>query len=993
MYSRKKYFVLGLAMASGSAALSAESPAIVEDEGVMELAEVTVTGSRIMTTTGFTAPTPLTVMGAEDMQALGISNVGEALNTIPSFSPTVTLSTQGFGGIGAVFADLRGLGASRNLVLLDSRRIVPTNVSGNVDLNLIPSNMILRSEVVTGGASAAYGSDAVAGVTNILLDSRMTGMRAHLDAGMAEEGDAESHSAGIAGGMAFAGGRGHVVAGAEYADSGNVGDQYQRAWSAQEVLRIPNIGVAGEPFNILARDVHNANASVGGYVRNLLGPTGTSVPPAADPLRGNAFNPDATLSPWIPGAYSFASPFQVGGSGHGENVYIGANSLNMVSPLTRFSVHTHVEYEVTDRIDAFAEVTYAGAEASNPGGQFRAEAYTIRIDNPYLSDALRTQLLSGGYSGFVLGRNGDDFGTARTHNERNTLRLATGLRGSLPSGLGWDGYYQYGRTESENRVTNNRIGKSPTADPMFNHFAMGVDAVTGPGGEPMCRIVAEAIRGGTPVQPGEPGYGCQPINLLGRDNFSTEAKDWAYGTSSQDTTLQQHAFGANLSRDVLNLWAGPLAMAAGVEWRRDSANATADEISARDGWFVGVGQNVDATMKVAEGYVEGALPLIDGAQRLDLNAAYRHARYDVSGMLFPTSGGPATASDSDFNADTWKVGLTYQPMPELRLRATRSRDIRAPNISELFGARVRGFSTTVDHARAENIPLALVLGGGNPGLVPETADTWTAGFVLTPDLGAHRLRLALDYYSIEIDGAIGTIGSQTIMDRCYLQGATELCPLIRRLPPQAGETVGALDYIENTLQNINQFKTRGIDLESDYRIGLGWADLNLRLLGTYVIDYIIRDSAGTTERAGQTGWGVGQAAGVADLVLDGFVTLSRGPWTATLQARHIGSGINNPLHIGPDDARFADIVAEGMANPLYTSTTNDNTVGSVTYFNLNGTWDLRSAGPRPGIQLYARIANLMDRNPPLSHTINSPTNQRYFDVIGRAYKIGARVNF
>src|SRR5690606_15058415 len=120
---------------------------------------------------------------------------------------------------------------------------------------------------------------------------------------------------------------------------------------------------------------------------------------------------------------------------------------------------------------------------------------------------------------------------------------------------------------------------------------------------------------------------------------------------------------------------------------------------------------------------------------------------------------------------------------------------------------------------------------------------------------------------------------------------------------------------------------------------------------------------------------------------------SRGPWTATLQARHIGSGINNPLQIGPDDARFADIVAQGMANPLYTSTTNDNTIGSVTYFNLNGTWDLRKAGSRPDIQLYARIANLFDRDPPLSHTINSPTNQRYFDVIGRAYKVGARVRF
>jgi iron complex outermembrane receptor protein len=992
MHGRDKYLVLGLAIASGTVALSAEPPATTPEDPT-ELAEITVTGSRIVTTTGFTAPTPLTVMGVEEMQTLGISNVGEALNTIPSFSPTVTLSTQGFGGIGATFADLRGLGASRNLVLLDGRRVVPTNVSGNVDLNLIPSNMILRSEVVTGGASAAYGSDAVAGVTNILLDSRMNGMRAHIDGGVAEEGDAESFSMGIAGGMPFAGGRGHVVAGAEFADSNKVGDQYERDWSALEVMRIPNIAVPGEAFNILARDVHNANASVGGYIRNLLGPTGTAVPAAADPLRGNSFNPDGSLSPWIPGAYSVGSPFQVGGSGHGENVYIGAGSVNMVSPLTRFSLHTHVDYQLSDRTEAFAEATYAGAEATNPGGQFRAEAFTIRVDNPFIPDALRTELESGGYTGFVLGRNGDDFGTARTTNKRSTLRLATGLRGSVQSGMAWDAYYQYGRTESENRVANNRIGKSPTADPLYNNFAMGVDAVTGPGGEPMCRIVADAILAGTPLQPGQPGYGCQPINLLGRDNFSAEAKEWAYGTSSQDTTLQQHAFGANISREVLNLWAGPLAMAAGVEWRRDSADATADPISARDGWFVGVGQNVDATMKVAEGYVEAALPLISGAQRLDLNGAFRHARYDVSGKLFPTDGGAPTASDSDFDANTWKVGLTYQPISELRLRATRSRDIRAPNISELFGSRVRGFSTTVDHGRAENIPLALVLGGGNPGLVPETADTWTAGVVLTPDLGRHRLRVALDYYSIEIDGAIGTIGSQTIMDRCYLQGATELCPLIHRLPPQAGETLGALDYIENTLQNINQFETRGIDLETDYRVSLGWADLNLRLLGTYVIDYIIRDSAGTTERAGQTGWGVGQAAGVADLVLDGFVSLSRGPWTATLQARHIGSGINNPLQIGPDDARFADIVAQGMANPLYTSTTNDNTIGSVTYFNLNGTWDLRKAGSRPDIQLYARIANLFDRDPPLSHTINSPTNQRYFDVIGRAYKVGARVRF
>lgn len=956
------------------------------------LAEVTVTGSRIATASGFTAPTPLTVMGAQEMQTLGISNVGEALNTIPAFSPTTTPNTQGFGGIGATFADLRGLGASRNLVLLDGRRVVPTNVSGNVDLNLIPSMMIQRSEVVTGGASAAYGSDAVAGVTNILLDTRMTGVRAQLDVGVAEEGDVDTRSASIMGGTPFADGRGHVVAGVEYAHSGRLGDQYQRGWSAKEVQRIPNIARPGEAFNILAHDVHNANASVGGYIRNLIGPGG-AVPAASDPLRGNSFNPDGTLSPWVPGLYSVGSPFQVGGSGHGENVYIGAGSVNMVSPLTRFSVHTHVDFEFSDRLEWFGEATYAGAEAKNPAGQFRAEAYTISADNPFIPADVAAVLQAGGYTGFVLGRNGDDFGTAVTNNERSTLRLATGLKGTFGDGWSWDGYYQYGRTEVENRVENNRIGKSPLADPLVNNFALGVDAVTGPNGQPMCRVVANAILAGTPLQAGQPGFGCEPINLFGRNNFSQAAKDWSYGTSSQDTTIQQHAIGANLSGDVVDLWAGPLAMAIGVELRRDTADAVADPISARDGWFVGVGQNVDAEMEVKEGYVEGALPLIGGERRLDLNGAFRHTTYDVDGLLFPTSGGAPTASSSSFDANTWKVGLTFQAFEQVRLRATRSRDIRAPNISELFGARVRGFSTTVDHARGENVPLALVLGGGNPNLVPETADTWTAGVVFTPSWGDNRLRIALDYYDISIDGAIGTIGSQTIMDRCYTQGATDLCPLIHRLPAGPGETVGALDYIENTLQNINQFQTRGIDFESDYRVPMAGGNLNLRLLGTYVLDYINRDSAGTTDRAGQTGWGVGQAAGVADLILDGFVSFNRGPWTATLQARYINKGFNNALHIGPDDPRFADIIAQGASHPLYTSTTNDNTVGSVTYFHLNGSYDIRSAGDKPGIQLFGRVANLLDRDPPLTHTVNSPTNQRYFDPIGRAYKVGVRVNF
>ena len=959
------------------------------------LEEITVTGTRI-TRSGFSTPTPVTMLDDERMERLGISNVGAALNQLPSFNPSTTLSTQGFGGSGATFADLRGLGAQRNLVLINGRRVVPTTVSGNVDLNLVPSMMVGRSEVVTGGASAAYGSDAVAGVTNIILKTDLVGFESEVSYGQAETEDNETFIMSFAAGTDFADGRGHVVVGYEYADSDGVGDQYERDWGRREVMRIPNIGTPGLPFNMLVENVHNANGTVGGYIRGVTDASGQTLSPSADPLSGLSFNPDGSATPWVAGDFAQGSPFQVGGSGDGRNVYLGGGT-SLVSPLERFSLYAHADYEISPSLNAFLEGSYSGAEATNPAGQVRNEAIFISADNPFIPPAIHRQLVNAGladFSGFTIGRNGDDLGTAVSVNERNTLRLTAGLDGVFGADWSWDAYYQYGRTNSETRVSNNRIGKTSTSDPEINNFAMAVDAVTGPNGAPMCRVVATALMAGAPLQEGDPGFGCTPLNLLGENNFSSQGKDYAFGASTSDQEVEQHVFAVNLSGDVAQLWAGPLTLATGGEYRRDSADGVADPISQLDGWFVGVGQNVDAQIDVTEAYLEGVMPLLSGEQTLDLNGAVRTTRYDIEGTNFPTDGSAPTQNESSLDATTWKVGLSYQPLDSLRLRATRSRDIRAPSINELFGARTRGFSTTTDHGRGETVPLQPVLGGGNANLDSEEADTWTAGIVLEPGGWLENLRVSLDYYDIQISNAIGTIGSQNIVDRCYLDNVAEMCELIIR-QPMPGDGLGSIDYIENTLQNINELTTSGLDLEIDYFLPLGGlGDFNFRLLGNYVFDYITVDSGGETDRAGQTGWAVGSSPGVADLVLDGLITWSKGPLTTTLHGRFIDEGVNNVTHIGPDDPNFNRIVAEGLANPLYTSTTNDNKVPSRLYLDLNASYDLlEQPDGSYRLQLFGRIANLSDKDPPQVHTVNSSTNQRYFDVIGRAYKVGLRYRF
>ncbi|MEO6340262.1 MAG: TonB-dependent receptor plug domain-containing protein, partial [Caulobacteraceae bacterium] len=365
--------------------------------------EIVVTGSRIVRS-GFTAPTPVTVLGADRLEKLGITNIGDALNTLPAFRGTASPQTSNIQPANAGFrlADLRGIGTARTLVLVDGHRFVPTTQQGTIDLNLIPSLLLQRAEVVTGGASAQYGSDAVAGVVNLILNKRLTGVIGQMQYGQTERGDGRNYQASLAGGSDFAGGRGHFIAAGEVERSDGVGDCYSRDWCAQEYQDVTNNGgLAGFPAHNIVPQAHNVTAVVGGLI-------------TSGPLAGTAFNPDGSTRAFqygqrLPGN----TTFMIGGEGN--NGFIGAPLL--VVPVQRQVGYVHGDYNLTDNIKAFVEGSYGHVKATGRGAQTRDTGnIAIKGDNAFLPTATRNALVAAGVTlapnvnAFNLGRMGDDLG-------------------------------------------------------------------------------------------------------------------------------------------------------------------------------------------------------------------------------------------------------------------------------------------------------------------------------------------------------------------------------------------------------------------------------------------------------------------------------------------------------------------------------------------------------------------------------------------------------
>lgn len=942
-----------MCMAAGAANAQVASPASPADETQDSVDDIVVTGSRVMRT-GFDAPTPTTVLSSEEMEQRGSAQIGEFLTEAPAFRATQTPQTnpQSARGAGQYFADLRALGSIRTLVLVDGRRFVPSSPEGQVDLNLIPSVMVSRVDVVTGGASAQWGSDAVAGVVNVILNNTLDGFKADFSYGESTYGDNQEVRASVAGGTDFAGGRGHIVVGGEYVKGEGVDSHYDRPFGRdlQEQVSYAGARLADQPSRFFAHGVQPLIFTDGGVI------IGTNTA-AGQPLRGIQFGPGGTVLPFTYGTVVGTSAINFSGGQAGLSVRSG-HTLSL--PVERSIALFHADFDVNDNLTLFAEASYANAGSDFHTAYARdstAGALTIQRDNAYLPAAVRTIMLNSNIASFSLGRQHKDFGEVSASNFNTTNRFAFGANGAFGDGWTWDAYYQYGENEYRSTLDRLKINANLT---------LAVDAIV-ENGVIVCRNVAARAAG------------CQPINLFGEGSPSQQAINYVTGTATYNVDTSQEVMAANIQGTPFSTWAGPVSIAAGVERRVEEAVSRVDAISQASGFSYGNPKNFVGSYDVVEGYVEAVVPLLTDApfaDSLEFNGAYRYADYSTSGGI-----------------STWKAGLTWAVNDMLTFRGTRSRDIRAPNNSDLF-AQTSSQATLRNPFSGATTQMSVV-SGGNAALVPEEADTLTLGVVLSPS-AIPGLRLSVDYFDIDIADAISSYAAQNVLDSCLAEinagAAGFFCNFVTRTGTGATTVVNS---IGTPLLNIAGFRARGYDFEAGYRFDLFDGSFNARLFGTYTEDLIANDGLGVgrtfnaagviqtlgsvIDRAGQVGGftssSITGATSQPRLILNGSLTYSRDNWSVTLQERYIGGGLIDASLVGPDSPFY------NAASPI---SIGDNTIDERIYTNISANYQINDA-----VEIYGVINNVANTEPPFAYT----SYAGFYDKIGRTYKMGMRLSF
>ena len=914
--------------------------------------EVVVTGSRVVTN-GAAAPTPLTAVSSDQLQASAPSSVVDALTRLPQIANSSLPQNTGVGttgNVGQSFLSLRSLGANRTLILMDGSRIVPSSLQAVTDVSLIPEALIKRVDIVTGGASAVYGSDAVAGVVNFVLDTRFTGVKAQLQVGESGYQDDRNGKVSLTAGWDLFGGRGHfVVSGDAYKTDGVPGYAGRDWFDSCALIGNP----AKVPTYLPACNAHSTQFTYGGMI-------------ATGPLKGTQFGPGGVPMPFNYGDQVTTSTM-VGGSGAGgANPDVGAY-FQAVPGVKRQHLFAHGDFDVTDHVQAYAQVLLSQANteyASTYPWQGQGSGYTIQIDNAFLPASIRNAMTADNINSFVLNRYDEDFGPLFVQTVNRTEEIKTGIHARAGD---WkiEAYLQHGENHFTETTDNNPI--------VANEYN-AADAVLNPSsGQVVCRSTLT-----------HPNNGCVPINLFGYGSASPQAVDYVTATSWSRIHDIEDVAEASASGEPFSLWAGPVTTAFGAGYRRETATQTSDPISsgvktftggylgfptALQGVFGGFDrgnqQPVSGWFNLWEVFGETLVPLardLPFAKSLDFNGAVRYTDYSTSG-----------------GGTSWKAGLTYQPISDIRIRAARSRDIRAPNVNELYLGKNQGQGNLIDDFQPigspNRNPIVYTVTSGSSTLTPEIADTTTFGIVLTPSWLPH-FTTSIDRYVIDIKNAIATLSSQITIDQCYA-GATSLCSLLTR------DANGVLTSVSTPYLNIGGQNASGIDFEVDYALPLAdlsskaGGELDIRALANHV-DHLTQIVPGAPDirLAGQTGGG----GGVPHWTGAMSAQYTNRPFSVYVQERFIGSG------------KLSNQYTPAQLDPQY------NKVSAVFYTDLTLNYDFSVKGDDWNI--YFTVNNLFDRWPPnapapyfVFGTSGGGTNASLFDTIGRLYTLGLKFNF
>jgi iron complex outermembrane receptor protein len=959
--------------------------------------EVVVTGSRIPQAPNDISISPISSITADDVQRTGFVRTEDLLSSLPQ-----VVAEQGSGlsisSVGTATISLRGLGSQRTLVLVDGRRLnpggsggIPPGSASAADVNQIPADLIERADVLTGGASSVYGADAVAGVVNFVLNTHYEGVKIdanygfnnHKNDNATDLGYLSAFGAAIPGSTVNSGQNKDlsIIAGSNFADGKGNATVYATYLNSSPAVgyQFDHAGCTLIGGNTPASPIKCGGSGTSGHGQFLMiGLVGKAATTVVD----NAVDPTTGVF----------RPF------NGSDLYNYGALSYFQRAAERYTAGAFLHYDVNEHASVYTETMFARNTSQaqyGPSGDFFNLA-TMSCANPLLTAGEVAALcnpttlaqnqalygLTGNQISLYIGRRNVEGGGRQDNYTSNSIRQVVGVKGQFADAWSYDAYGQVGITQFQD-IEANFLG-----NPQINN---SLNVVAGPNG-PAC---AAALNGSDPA--------CVPWNIFVPGGVTAAALNYLTVPATYASNSTEYITSGSVTGDLgkygmkLPTANSGLAVNFGSEFREEKFNFSPDFI-----WLNGFqaggapSKPIDGKFHVWEGFTEARLPLIDekpGAYNLSLEAGYRYSSYTLG-----------------FNTNTYKIGLEWAPIQDVRLRGSYNKAVRAPNIDELFEPAAVGAGGTADpcwgtapslsagacantgvtaaqygHITVNPAAQINTQQGGNPGLVPEIADTYALGFVVQPQV-IPNLVASVDFFDIKIQKTITSLQSNTIINNCALSGDPALCGLIHR-GPTGSLWLSTANFVQATNLNIGNVSTKGVDLAAHYRLDIAnMGRLGFNLSGTYTKDFLTQPLP--TGKAFNCAGFWGTTCGAPEPKWRHVLNTNWGlPWAGidlTVRWRYIGSSDVDRSSSDPQ-----------LAAPFYLSTAH---IPAYNYFDLSAAIPVWT-----GVEFRAGVNNIADKNPPVilngtlsdcpNSTCNDNTWAGTYDTLGRYIYAHVSVKF
>ena len=974
MLSRTKVGMAAAMLVGGVGSLVGAAQAQGADQ------RVEITGSRILSL-GAQAPAPVQVLTGEEIAKSGVANLQELLLKLPSLgTPTYSRTNSNFltASAGVATVDLRNLTEDRTLVLVNGRRFI-SGIPGSaaVDLNTIPVDFIERVEILTGGASAAYGSDAMAGVVNIIFKKNFTGAIIDAQIGESEKGDDKKQKLSLTAGLTSGDGRSHLMAHFGYSRQDPV---YANKREGNERDNIPRAFLTGDGTQLFdfVTPFFSSFAPQGRYFNS----TGAS----------RTFDRQGNLIP-----FSTNGP---AGDGVGATGFNRQEFRTIAVPTERFLFATKGESAIAENLSIFFEGTYAQTQtrsrlepfpldsADGVGGiyplgsvpaEFRVNGLVVA--NPLIPASLLAFLDDSdgdGLKDYQFTRRLAEVGTRGNVADRDTFRYLGGLRGTIANAWDWEAFVAYGATK-ETQVSSGQVNVLTFRSAL--EAVPDLNDIDGDGN------TTEAIC----LDPFARTQGCVPVNIFGYNTISPAALRYISAPSLLSTFTSQKLTGGVIRGEPFRLAAGPVAVAGGFEARAEYSRSEFDPLQQAGLNAGNAIPRTEGSFNVKEIFGEVRVPLLKdmpAVKSLVFNGALRGADYSTVGSV-----------------SSWNAGLEWTPASDVRFRLTRALSTRAPNIAELYSPPSQDFPDIVDpcsgvtpaqagttlgdrclaapgvatniaaNAGVFTLNQADLQGtsqfqAGNPNLQEEVGRSWTLGLVYTPAF-LRNFSLEVDYYKIEIEDAIQFYPDQFIVNQCYTGDASFCRFVVRRPNAVGGNSAGSISFVNNQQANTGGLFSEGIDLTLNYAGRIGPGRLNTRFTWTHLLDDWTRATA-TSEKDFRKG-----EVGIAKDKFALTTGYAMGPFGVSGTLTHITkSDIDDQLVVGGFGLQKGAL-----------------SVPAKTYLDLQFNYMVGKS------TFYLGIDNALNTKPPkfdtngliTDGTTGAGTAADVYDPIGRRYYVGVRL--